>query len=205
MPQPGWYADPLGRAELRWYHGAGWGEQVRTGAAEGLDPIDAAGTPLWPGPRWTVPVAPGVPHAASGVPLPPVPPPGGPVAGRPAPGGMGTGTKLALWLVGLAFVVLVVGAVAAVVVLVRNTPRLTGDEIEREVGAAMSRRYGAVVSLDCPPVFYTGGADGTVECTATGSGFATVAYVEVVVRDATVVRWQVVDTADADAPADAYA
>lgn len=195
MPDPGWYADPLRRAQLRWYHGAGWGEHVRTGSTEGVDPIDAAGNPLWAAPRWSAP------PAAAGGPAGP-PPPVRPAAPGP---GMGRGTKAALWAVLGVFVVLVAGGVVAVVVLARNVPRLTGGDIERQVGAAMSERYQTEVSLDCPPVFYTGSSDGTLECTATGVGFDTVAYVEVVVRDAKVSDWQIVDTADAGAPADDYA
>jgi hypothetical protein len=182
---------------------------VRTGATEGTDPIDAAGTPLLPGPRWTAPAAAPVADPAAGrvtqpafQPARPVGQYAAPYPPRPAVHGMGGGTKAALWLVLVAVVVLVLGGVLAVIVLIRNTPRLTGSDIEAQVGAAMSRHYRATITLDCPPVFYTGDADGTVECTATGSGFGTVAYVEVVVRDAAVVRWQIVATADADVPAD---
>lgn len=179
MTAPGWYADPLGRAELRWYNGATWGDQVRTGRAEGQDPIDLAGTPAWAAPRW-------VADPSAGVPAAPNPTPG-PVRAR----GIGRGTVVALSVVvGLTVLLVVVGAVA-VVTLVRNVPTLTGEQIEVQVGRELSAQVGSPVALDCPSVTYAGGADGTIECVATGAQLPVPLRVEVMVRDAAVRRWEV--------------
>lgn len=175
MTTPGWYADPLGRAELRWYRGNGWGDQVRTGPLEGQDPIDLTGTPLWSEPRW------GSPAPAT----PPVRPPG------PAGRGIGRGTVVAVVAVVLVTVVLLAAAAVAVVVLVRNVPTLTGDQVETQVAAQLSARLGAPVQLDCPAVAYAGTADGTLECTATGPTLREPLRVEVVVRDAVIRHWEV--------------
>lgn len=175
--EAGWYADPLGRAELRWYHGTGWGEQVRTGGSAGIDPIDAAGTPVWPAPQWQQAAA--TPAAAR-------------VAG--APSGVGRGTKTALWAVGVAFVLLLGIAVVAVLVLVRNVPRLTTDQIEEQVASSMSAQLGSAVTVDCPPVSLLAASDGTVECTATSVLLQRTARVEVTIRHAKVVDWEIVDT-----------
>lgn len=177
MTTPGWYADPLGRAELRWYRGNGWGDQVRTGPVEGQDPIDLAGNPLWTEPRWT-----------TAAPLPatrPVRPP------RPAGSRIGRGTTVAVVAVVLVTVVLLAAAAGAVVVLVRNVPTLTGDQIETQVAAQLSARLGAPVLLDCPSVVYAASADGTLECTATGPSLPEPLRVEVVVRDAAIRHWEV--------------
>ncbi len=175
---PGWYADPVGRAELRWYDGAGWGEQVRTGARSGYDPLDLAGAPRWPAPRWDAP--PAGPPAASG---------GGRSAMRPG-----------LWAVLIAFVVLLAVGTVALVVLLRNLPRLSGHDIERAVATSMSKEYGTTVVVSCPPALYTGSADGTLVCTARADGFASVARVQVIVRGAKLVRWEILETDDAEAP-----
>lgn len=180
MTTPGWYADPLGRAELRWHKGNGWGDQVRTGAVEGQDPIDLAGNPTWPEPRWT-----------SG--------PAGPPA--PARTGVGRGTTVAVVTVVLVTVGLLAAGAVAVLVLVRNVPKLTGDQIETQVAAQLAARLGAPVRLDCPSVAYAGSADGTLECMATGPSLDEPLRVEVVVRDATVRRWEVLESFDPGATA----
>lgn len=36
----GWYPDPLGRHELRWWGGVSWMDTVRDGDLQGVDPID---------------------------------------------------------------------------------------------------------------------------------------------------------------------
>lgn len=174
MTTPGWYADPLGRAELRWYRGNGWGDQVRTGAVEGQDPIDLSGNPTLPQPRW--------------------PEPSGPApAPRTARAGIGRGTTVAVVAVVVVTVLLLAAAAVAVLVLVRNVPTLTGDQIETQVAVELSARLGAPVWLDCPTVAYAGSADGTLECTATGPSLDEPLRVEVVVRDAAVRRWEVLE------------
>ncbi|HET8970178.1 MAG TPA: DUF2510 domain-containing protein [Candidatus Nanopelagicales bacterium] len=163
---PGWYADPVQRCELRWFDGASWGEQVRSGAATGTDPLDAAGRPLLAAPRWDVPSA-------------------GPRRR------MGSGAKAAIWLGAVGVVVIAVVSAIALVVLVRAAPRLTTSELERSVATSMSRQLGMPVTVDCPPSFYLGGSDGTVTCTATSQS-GQVAKVEVTVRDSKVLGWDVV-------------
>lgn len=177
MTTPGWYADPLGRAELRWHRGTGWGDQVRTGATEGQDPIDLDGNPLWAAPRWSLTSPP--PRAGM---------PTAPAAGR----GIGRATTVAVVAVILVTLGLVVAGAVAVVVLIRNIPTLTGHEIEARVGAELSARLGEPVRLECPPVTYAGSADGTIECLATIASSPDPLRVEVVVRDAKVRRWEVV-------------
>ncbi len=187
MTTPGWYADPLGRAELRWYRGNGWGDQVRTGAVEGQDPIDLTGNPLWSEPRWTT-AAP--PTGAGSVP---------PTSAERA--GIGRGTVVAIVVVVVVTVGLLAAAAVAVLVLVRNVPTLTGEQIEAQVAAELSRRLGTPVRVDCPSVAYAGSADGTLECTATGASLDAPLRVEVVVRDAAVRRWEVLETFEPGAPA----
>lgn len=36
---PGWYPDPMGRHEHRWFDGQGWTEHVTSAGAQGIDPI----------------------------------------------------------------------------------------------------------------------------------------------------------------------
>lgn len=167
-PAAGWYADPLQRAELRWYDGATWTEHVRTGPVVGVDPI-AAPAPV-----------------AATSPTPPV---------VPVPrSGMGRGAKAAIWLVSVSFVVLAGVAAASLVVLARHTPRLTSTQIEEEVGAAMSAQYGRPVIVSCPSATYVGGWDGDLECTAAGIGGGVV-RVEVTVRNVKVTAWTVLGDA----------
>lgn len=186
---PGWYADPLGRAELRWYNGAGWGEQVRSGAVAGLDPLDLDGTALQADPRWdNRPTGVGSPPPGSGLSVPP-----------PAPrAGIGRGTKVALSLVLVAFVVLLgVGAVA-LVVIVRNAGALTTMQIELSVARSMTRDYGTPVTVDCRNAQYAGPVDrveGVLYCVATTGPAGEAVEVEVRVQGTTVVSWQVVGPA----------
>lgn len=159
-PTPGWYADPVQRAELRWYDGAAWTAHVRTGARAFTDPIAPDGSPL------------------------------------PRPG-MGRAAKAAIWLVAVSLVVLALVAGAALVTLARHVPRLTGDQIARQVSAAMTAQYGRPVTVTCPSVSYVGGWDGAVECTATGLP-SDPTRVEVTVRNARVHDWTVLTDAAPD-------
>lgn len=161
LPRPGWYADPVQRAELRWYDGATWTAYVRTGARTWTDPLAPDGTPL---------------------------------ARR---SGMGPGAKAAIWIVSVSVALLSVVAVAALVTIARNLPRLTGDQIARQVSASMSKQYRHTVKVTCPSVSYIDGWDGAVECTATGVGSAPV-RVEVTVRNARVHDWTVLTDASPD-------
>lgn len=38
-PDPGWYPDPLGLWDLRWWDGRAWNETVRTGTHQDVEPI----------------------------------------------------------------------------------------------------------------------------------------------------------------------
>lgn len=67
-PPPGWYDDPAGSAQLRWWDGAQWTEHLRANA--GVDAgASAAGAPVV-----AAPVASAAPAYAAGV-MPPVAPP----------------------------------------------------------------------------------------------------------------------------------
>src|SRR3954469_9404160 len=44
----GWYADPTGRSEHRYWDGSRWTEHVSNRGLAGIDPIDAYGTPIDP-------------------------------------------------------------------------------------------------------------------------------------------------------------
>jgi len=45
-PGPGWYPDPSGDYEQRWFDGTLWTADVVTGAFRGSDPVPAHGAPL---------------------------------------------------------------------------------------------------------------------------------------------------------------
>jgi len=40
---PGWYDDPVGRGEQRYYDGAAWTDQIRVGGIDRRDPLDGSG------------------------------------------------------------------------------------------------------------------------------------------------------------------
>lgn len=42
----GWYADPFGRHQHRWWDGSGWSERIRDGAGPGIDPIGIDPAPV---------------------------------------------------------------------------------------------------------------------------------------------------------------
>jgi hypothetical protein len=100
----GWYADPTGRSEHRYWDGARWTEHVSNRGFAGTDPIDAYGTPLDP----TV------------SPLRPAP-----IATQPT-GDIRSGLRAVpwwAWAVGVGVLLLVIGAVAVV------APSDDGNEI----------------------------------------------------------------------------
>lgn len=93
---PGWYADPHGRHERRYWDGSTWTERVADGGASGTDPIGAP---------------------------PPPPAAGGPGSGAPAPAtgtGAGTSRPPVALLAGIGVLVLVVVVVGAIVLLAVN-------------------------------------------------------------------------------------
>jgi hypothetical protein len=92
----GWYADPTGRSEHRYWDGSRWTEHVSNRGLAGTDPIDAYGVPLDP----TV------------SPLRPVP------IATQATGDVRTGIRAVpwwAWAIGVAVLLLVVGTVAIVI------------------------------------------------------------------------------------------
>jgi hypothetical protein len=48
-PPPGWYSDPSGAAEFRWWDGQSWVDQTRTGDARNPGPAQTTGLPYNPG------------------------------------------------------------------------------------------------------------------------------------------------------------
>ncbi len=102
----GWFPDPAGRHQYRYWNGTAWTDNVADNGVPGTDPLDAPAAAVVSSP------AAGVPPAASGT--------GGPPGG-PAPGA-GPSSKPVL-LVALA-VVAVVAIVAVVILVVR---RESGD------------------------------------------------------------------------------
>lgn len=43
---PGWYADPLGRHQLRWFNGRGWTSDVADGGVRGVDLLGVSASPV---------------------------------------------------------------------------------------------------------------------------------------------------------------
>jgi hypothetical protein len=48
---PGWFPDPIGRHDHRWWDGAAWTAHVADDGVAGLDAIDGPGLPSTPGPH----------------------------------------------------------------------------------------------------------------------------------------------------------
>lgn len=65
LPPANWYADPLGRHEVRYWDGSAWTELVATGGVEGTDPLPSSG------PAGSGSPAPGSPAPGSPGPDPP--------------------------------------------------------------------------------------------------------------------------------------
>lgn len=104
---PGWYADPFGRAQVRWWSGSGWTDHVATNGQEFIDPPGAGpvhAAPLAAAPMAPTPVAP-MPAAAAPVAAAPAAAPAAPAAASPA-----KKAKQTLAIVGVA--ALVVGGLA---------------------------------------------------------------------------------------------
>lgn len=185
MSGAGWYADPLHRAELRWYDGSTWREHVRAGSTTGLDPLDPEGVPLSPLPHWdAVPLLPAEPVAGPA-----------PAAARRGPG---RGTTLALAGVVVAFVLLIVVGIGALLVLVRNTGAITTTDIEQQVGSALGEQSDSSVTVSCPPVIYLGDSGGTIVCTATDLQTGADNRVQVTIKRAKVTSWKVLGPAEPD-------
>ncbi|MET0150207.1 MAG: DUF2510 domain-containing protein, partial [Acidimicrobiales bacterium] len=87
-PEPGWYADPNGRHEYRYWDGATWSDQVSDGGVVSTDP------PTAQGPTAATPTveegaaAPVAPVAMGGADTPYVPPGGDTGEGRKLPVGV---------------------------------------------------------------------------------------------------------------------
>ncbi len=139
----GWYPDPTGRHQNRWFDGTDWTDQVADGQAVSVDPVHggakgaAAGAtqaisvnPSQPGPP---PGAPGTSGAAPGQPGTPAPgvvsspgtppgpggtpPPGAPLGAYTGPPASSSGGKNKTLLIVAAVVVVVLVAVGLVVAL----------------------------------------------------------------------------------------
>lgn len=109
---PGWYPDPIGRHEYRYWDGTTWTEQVADHGATGTDPLDAMPPPTptpAPTPAVTVPVAAEPPAAGT-----PLPPPDWPLpTPAPTPSGSGRRRVVVGILVGVAVVAIATGLVVA--------------------------------------------------------------------------------------------
>jgi hypothetical protein len=187
MSIPGWYADPLARAELRWYDGAGWREQVRTADANGSDPLDPEGVPLSALPTWEPePMLPTEPADGSPRTVP--------------PRGLGRGTTWALVGVVVAFLLLGILGISALLVLVRNTGALTTSDIERQIGSQLGEQRESPVSVSCPPVIYLGESGGNIQCTATDIQTGAQVRIQVTIKRAKVTDWTVLDSAEPYGP-----
>ena len=195
MSGPGWYADPLARAELRWYDGSGWRAQVRTAGTIGSDPLDPEGVPFSARPTWEP------------APLLPTEPVAGPSASA-APRGLGRGTTWALVGVVVAFLLLGVVGITALMVLVRNTGALTTSDIEQQIGTQLGQQRESPVSVSCPPVIYLGDSGGNIRCTATDIQTGAQVRIQVTIKQAKVTDWTVLDSVEPygpPVPAAAYA
>jgi hypothetical protein len=121
--QPGWYADPLGRFELRYYNGAAWTADVSSAGDRFVDPL---GLDLGPGVAADIVV------------------PGGSAANRPATAAMVLGI-IAVAIAWLPFVV-VLGLIAAVLALVFGA---VGLRRSSATGAGRSRAIVGLVTGAC--------------------------------------------------------
>ena len=196
-PTSGWYADPLTRAELRWWDGTTWTADVRTGPAGGRDPLGADGTPLGPSPVWAPP-----PMTAMAGPPPPATPAA--PAALPARAGVprtaptavppiGRGLVVGLVAVGVAFAVLIGGLVVAGVRVVDRLPAVVQQDVERQVARQMAPTVGAV-TVRCPSLDLLTTGTHTIRCRATESSTGDTTDVLVVIRNNTVRSWRFADT-----------
>jgi uncharacterized protein DUF2510 len=72
LPPANWYADPLGRHEVRYWDGSAWTELVATGGVEGTDPLASSGPgPTASGSPGATTAEPGATTAEAGPPDPP--------------------------------------------------------------------------------------------------------------------------------------
>lgn len=55
-PQPGWYADPAGACDLRWWDGDRWTDAVVLAGVQARSPLPGAGAPAGAGTLFTEPV-----------------------------------------------------------------------------------------------------------------------------------------------------
>lgn len=132
---PGWYDDPFGRFEKRWFDGTTWSDQVWQAGAQQVDPPTAApAAPAAPAfdPNATqtvnlgqaaVPPA-AVPPAAGAAPAGGPPPAAAPVGAGAIAGAPGTGTPLPPWLGALAAPAVGIVATVILATIFDLTPRL---------------------------------------------------------------------------------
>jgi len=168
---PGWYDDPFGRFEKRWFDGTTWTDQVWQAGAQHVDPPTAA--PAEPAPPAFDPnatqtvnlgqqplvppapsAAPAAPPAASAAPVGGPPPAGTPVGGA-AVGGVGgvgavagapkTGTPLPPWLGALAAPVVALVSTIILATIFDLFPRLIFFNVSDGVPGEFKRAIVALV------------------------------------------------------------
>ncbi|MEI8056152.1 MAG: DUF4333 domain-containing protein [Actinomycetes bacterium] len=156
LPEPGWYPDPAGGQQLRWWNGTNWSNSTHL-------PLTApAPSPLAaPGPLPPQPPTPAAPSA----------PPGGHHSAVPAfatSEAPPQANRFRVWFTLLFVVLLITAIVVAAMALIytRNRSLLDVRGIEQQVSAVLSSEGQTSISVRCPesvPV----AADNTFECTAT--------------------------------------
>ena len=156
---PGWYEDPFGRYEKRWFDGTTWTDQVWQAGAQHVDPPTAApaepAAPAFdPNATQTVNLGqqPLVPPAATPEPVPAQPAQPAPVQPAAASGGVGavagapkTGTPLPPWLGALAAPVVAIVATVILSTLFDLFPRFILFTTKNGIDSTGKRAFVALV------------------------------------------------------------
>ena len=160
---PGWYDDPFGRYEKRWFDGATWTDQVWHAGAQHVDPpttapaapaapafdpnatqtVNLGQQPLVP-PAAAEPAA-GAQPAAGPAPAGGPPPGAAPLGAGAVAGAPGTGTPLPPWLGALAAPAVAIVATVILATLFDLTPRLIFFTTKFGIESNITRAFVALV------------------------------------------------------------